>query len=332
MLSLVLPTYNEAQNLPSLVDFLDGVLSTIAHEIIIVDDNSPDGTWRVAQNLAERFSSVRVMRRIGTRGLSSAVIDGFDAAHGDILAVMDADGQHDSALLLKLLGAIDAGAGVAIGSRYAPGGSVGDWVTDRRIISTIGTFLSRRLSNVQVSDPLGGFFMMRTQLFKSIRPHIHPSGFKILLEVLAHIPPSTPVAEVPLIFRSRLHGESKLSLAVHLAFCAQILRLALIRFYRLLRHSSALLFMMISTLLILVLVPRAFLLRTLFLNTSVRSTVSTALREIADHQGWLLSDITLLSVTPDTVTLTHRPHLRVPTPTTFCTMTLSTTSLTCTDD
>ena len=117
MLSLVLPTYNEADNLPELVPALEALLAGLPYEIIVVDDDSPDGTWRVALDLARQRDRVRVIRRVGRRGLSSAVVEGFLAAKGDVLAVADADGQHDLALLPKLYDAVRAGANVAVGSR-----------------------------------------------------------------------------------------------------------------------------------------------------------------------------------------------------------------------
>lgn len=102
MLSLILPTYNEAANIAALIDNIDGVLQSVPYEVIIVDDNSPDGTWKVAEGLVSQHPALRVLRRIGRKGLSSAVVEGFDMARGDILAVMDADGQHDALLLHKI--------------------------------------------------------------------------------------------------------------------------------------------------------------------------------------------------------------------------------------
>lgn len=330
MLSLILPTYNEAQNLPTLIDLLDGVLRDIPHEIIIVDDNSPDGTWRVAQMLAQDFPSVRVLRRIGKKGLSSAVVDGFDAAAGDIVAVMDADGQHDSALLLAMYRMIEHHtADIVIGSRYVPGGSVGDWVRDRRIISTIGTFLCNRLSVSPVSDPLGGFFMMRHALYKDIRPSLKPTGFKILLEVLANVPETARLHELPLIFRPRLHGESKLSLRVHIDFLLQVLRLSLRKFFHGTLRGFTPMFWGIVAVIACILLPRVYALLPLYTSSSLRHQVQSALESVALKQGWLLSDMPLQSVSPTIVTFTHRDHGRYSAHVERCTLTLSTQDLSC---
>ena len=204
MLSLVLPTYNEAANITALIDNIDGVLQSVPHEIIVVDDDSPDGTWKVAEGLTRKHPALRVLRRVGRKGLSSAVTEGFDMARGNVLAVMDADGQHDAMLLHTMLASLKSGAELSIGSRYVAGGSVGDWVTDRRIISSAGTIVAKALSRVRVSDPLGGFFALRKELYVSVRPSLRPTGFKILLEILANVPSSTRISEIPLVFRMRL--------------------------------------------------------------------------------------------------------------------------------
>lgn len=331
MLSLILPTFNEAQNLPSLVELLASVLVGTPHEIIIVDDNSPDGTWRVAQMLAERQPFLRVVRRIGRRGLSSAVVDGFDAATGDVLAVMDADGQHDVALVLSMLGAITGGADVVIGSRYMPGGSVGAWVRDRRIISRIGTFLCNRLSVAPVTDPLSGFFVMRRSLFQKIRTALRPTGFKILLEILAHVPEGARVTEQALVFRPRLHGESKLSWSVHFAFVLQVARLAVWRLCRASLRSLGPVFWAAVLTASVLLLPRAWSLRTLLMDASTRGAVSAALRIAADRQGWLLSDIQLTSVTREAILLTHQSYRRVASPSVSCSLRLHPPVLACDD-
>lgn len=332
MLSLVLPTYNEAQNLAPLIEMLEVTLRDIPHEILIVDDNSPDGTWRVAQMLAERLPTLRVLRRIGRRGLSSAVVDGFDAATGDILAVMDADGQHDAALLVTMVTRMEHDADIVIGSRYMPGGSVGAWVRDRRIISSIGTFLSNRLSVAPVTDPLSGFFAVRRTAYLAARQRLRPSGFKILLELLAHLPRGLRVIEIPLMFRPRMHGESKLTLSVHVAFALQIVRLALRQFFRAFVGGLAPVFWLAVLVTILVLLPRVWALRFLLLDADVRERTSVALRSVADRQGWLLSDVTLLSVTSSSATLLHQPHGRfLPRDRRHCLLVFDPLLLTCDD-
>ena len=217
-LSVILPTYNEAQNLPHLVPRVVETLRSIRHEIIVVDDDSPDGTWRVGEALGDRFAEVRVLRRVGRRGLASAVIEGFLAAKGAVLAVADADGQHDFQLLPELLAAVEAGAGVAVASRYVPGGSVGAWDERRYAMSRLATRLAQRLCRVPVADPMSGYFAVSRSTFQDALPRLNPVGFKILLDLLAHLPPDTVVRELPLRFADRLHGESKLSRLVQLQF------------------------------------------------------------------------------------------------------------------
>lgn len=329
MLSLVLPTYNEAANITNLIDILDAVLHTIPHEIIVVDDDSPDGTWKVAEHLTRSHASVRVLRRVGRRGLSSAVTEGFDMAQGDMLAVMDADGQHDPELLLRLVTALRDGAGMVIGSRYVEGGSVGDWVTDRRIISKAGTALALGIARVRVSDPLGGFFAMKASLYKQIRTKLRPTGFKILLEILAHIPADTTVAEIPLIFRMRLHGRSKLSLKVHCEFAWQVLRLAFGRLFSGSCWFCATVFFGAVIAGAVILLPRAWDLRLLAIRPPLRSATATALKSVTDKQGWLFSDIELVSVETGSIAFVHREHRRNPAPAERCTYTFMTSSLVC---
>lgn len=331
MLSLVLPTYNEAANLTSLIGHIDGVLQQTPHEIIIVDDDSPDGTWKVAESLKREHPSLKVLRRIGRKGLSSAVTEGFDMAAGDVLVVMDADGQHDATLILKLLLAIQSGADIAIGSRYVAGGSVGEWVTDRRVISSAGTLLAKVLSHVPVSDPLSGFFAIRATLYKDIRPYLKPTGFKILLEVLANVPPKSRVVEVPLVFRMRLHGQSKLSLRVQLDFLGQVLRLGTVRIFSGIAEMCGLLFWSAVIVTIAVLLPRLWAMRFLYIDPAVRAATEQAVRTAALRQGWLLSDISVLRSGKTSVSIVHREHRRNPAKPQYCTITFSSKELRCED-
>jgi dolichol-phosphate mannosyltransferase len=218
MLSLVLPTYNEAANLGELVPQIRAILHAIPHEIIVVDDDSPDRTWETALKLARELPELRVIRRIGRRGLSSAVIEGFLAATGDVLAVADADGQHDYTLLPRLYESVRGGTDVAIGSRYVAGGAVGQWDERRHALSRIATRLAQTLCRVQAEDPMSGFFAIGRATFEDTLPRLNPKGFKILLDLLVHIPPGAVVRELPFTFGIRIHGESKLSRRVQLEF------------------------------------------------------------------------------------------------------------------
>ncbi len=218
MLSLILPTYNESENLPELLPKLEDTLSGIPHEIIIVDDDSPDKTWRVAQEIGHDRDDIHVIRRVGRRGLSSAVIEGFLSAKGEVLVVMDADGQHDMSILPKLYKSVQGGNGIAIGSRYIEGGSVGEWDERRHLMSRVATTLALKVCRVKVGDPMSGFFAINSTLFQKIASHLNPKGFKILLDLLVCVPKNTKVEEVPFTFSTRLHGESKLSKRVQIEF------------------------------------------------------------------------------------------------------------------
>lgn len=218
MISLILPTYNEAENIPLLVPKIVKALQKIPFEIFIVDDDSPDETWKVAQNIAKKIDNVHVIRRIDRRGLSSAVIDGFLAAKGDVLAVMDADGQHDMSKIVDLYAAVQKNTGIAIGSRYIEGGSIGEWDEQRYFMSRMATRLAKKLCAVQVQDPMSGFFAIHRTAFEKALPSLNPKGFKILLDLLVHIPADTTVVEVPFTFGVRTHGSSKLSRRVQLEF------------------------------------------------------------------------------------------------------------------
>jgi dolichol-phosphate mannosyltransferase len=218
MFSLVLPTYNEAENLPELLPKIREVLKDIPHEIIVVDDDSPDHTWEVALHLTQEMQDAHVIRRVGRRGLSSAIIEGFLAAKGDVLGVMDADGQHDIDLLPRIYSVVQGNTDLAIGSRYVEGGSIGTWDERRHALSRLATNLARWLCKVRVEDPMSGFFAIRRSTFEATMPTLNPKGFKLLLDILVHAPRTTRVQEIPLQFGVRTHGESKLSRRVQIEF------------------------------------------------------------------------------------------------------------------
>ncbi len=228
-MSVVVPTYNEAGNLPVLLDRLSQVLSGSSHEIIVVDDDSPDGTWRIALERSAIDPRIRVIRRMDDRGLSSAVLAGMDAASGSVLAVLDADLQHDEAILPDLIAAVGSGrADVAIGSREAPGGSYGEFGRARRLLSYIGAKVASTALGVDVSDPMSGYFALSSDRYATIRPSVNPRGFKILLDVLANGERPT-VEDVGYRFRARRSGDTKLSGGVIAAFGLSVAELALAR-------------------------------------------------------------------------------------------------------
>lgn len=205
--SIILPTYNEAENLREVVPRIAALDK--AYEIVVVDDNSPDGTANVAEDLAHYYP-VKLLKRSGKLGLASAVIDGVvQRAMGDIVVVMDADLSHDERIIPQLVAGVEAGSDIAIGSRFASGGSTEDSRL-RRILSWCAKQVARFILNVRVQDPMSGFFALRRDRFIATAPRLKPRGFKILLEVLVRLRPEK-VTEVGFRFRSRRKGESKLN-------------------------------------------------------------------------------------------------------------------------
>ncbi|MBR33294.1 MAG: hypothetical protein CMN77_18485 [Spirochaetaceae bacterium] len=209
-LSVILPTYNESTNLPILLGKLRTALSEVSHEILVVDDNSPDRTWEIAEDIATKDDSIRVIRRITDRGLSSAVITGMEVAEGEIFAVMDADLQHDEALLPRMVQTLQGGFDLVVGSRAEEGGSYGQWSRRRRFISWVATFLARLFLPLEIKDPMSGFFALKRDVFEKSANRINPRGFKILLEFIGRTP-GLKMKELGYHFRNRQHGETKLS-------------------------------------------------------------------------------------------------------------------------
>ncbi len=213
--SIIIPAFNERQNIETLTDRIAAVLTDISWEVIIVDDDSPDGTAEEARRLYRRDPRVRVIQRMGRRGLSSACIEGMLASSAPILAVMDADLQHDPALLPKMIAAIESGtADLVIGSRYVDGGGVGDWEQGRARASRLATKLAQSFTRVAVEDPMSGYFMVRRDIIDRHARDLSGIGFKILLDIILTCGSDLKVQEIPLQFGRREHGESKLSAGV----------------------------------------------------------------------------------------------------------------------
>lgn len=223
-LSVISPTLNEAENVPRLVEELGLALRGLDYEILIVDDNSPDLTWSVAQTIASTNPRVRTLRRMQNPGLGLAVMDGFSAAQGDIIACIDADLQHDPSILSKMIEEFDKGADVVVGSRHVEGGGTGDWDRFRRLQSWFATRIAQFLLGIRLKDPMSGYFLISRKDFEGIKQDLNGNGFKILLEILANLG-SAQVMEVPYVFRSRTRGESKLSGAVIFQYFQQVWRL-----------------------------------------------------------------------------------------------------------
>jgi dolichol-phosphate mannosyltransferase len=194
------------------------------HEIIIVDDNSSDRTWELAEEIAESNARVRVLRRMVNPGLSASVIDGFSAARGVFVACIDSDLQHEPTILQQMLGELLNGHDLAIGCRYMAGGRTGNWQSSRRWISLMATKMAQLFLGITLRDPLSGYFMMRRDDFLRIRDRLDGSGFKILLEVVANAEAAS-IIEVPYSFRPRVAGASKLTSTVALRYLYQLWRI-----------------------------------------------------------------------------------------------------------
>ncbi len=224
-LSVISPTFNEAENIPRLVEQLGQALSHIDYEILVVDDNSPDLTWSVAEQISLTNPRVRVLRRTCNPGLGSAVIEGFCAAKGDAVACIDADLQHDPGILPKMLEELCEGSDAVVGSRYVNGGGTGRWNWQRRFASWTATKMAQILVGVNLKDPMSGYFLMWRKDFARVQSELNGNGFKILLEVLAKLQPSV-VTEIPYTFGLRKFGQSKLSRKIVLQYLTQLLRLS----------------------------------------------------------------------------------------------------------
>lgn len=208
--SLVSPTYNEAQNVIEFIETAHAALGPISHEIIIVDDDSPDGTWRIVEEFSRKNPWARVLRRTTERGLSSAVIRGWDVAKGGILGVMDADMSHDEKILPLLIEKIRSGADLACGSRRVPGGGADKWPWYRRLTSWVAIQIAKLVLGVRLTDPTSGFFVLKRELFESCRETLYPEGYKILLELYCKGRPAR-VEDVAFVFKDRRQGYSKLT-------------------------------------------------------------------------------------------------------------------------
>lgn len=229
-ITIVSPTYNEAENVSRLAEEVHAALSEIDYELLIADDDSPDRTWAVAQELATTNPHIRVLRRTTGRGLSSAVIEGILASSGEYVAVIDADLQHNPAILPQMIAALDSGAEIVVGSRYVEGGGTGKWNAVRRCQSWVATKLAKSLLGVELKDPMSGYFILRRSDFNRVEKQLDSGGFKILLEIIARLAPSR-LREVPYTFRTRVAGQSKLSSKVVLQYLGQLWRLSSVSRY-----------------------------------------------------------------------------------------------------
>ena len=214
-LTVVIPTLNERENIAPLLERLDLTLAGTRWEVVFVDDDSTDGTPELVREIGRADARVRCLHRIGRRGLSTACIEGILASASPFIAVMDADLQHDEALLPGMLNTLrHEPCDIVVGSRYVTGGGVGEWNKTRASMSGFATQLSRLICKTEVADPMSGFFMLRRDVFETAVRDLSGQGFKLLLDLLASLPTPPRLKELPYQFRNRRYGESKLDTMV----------------------------------------------------------------------------------------------------------------------
>jgi dolichol-phosphate mannosyltransferase len=223
-LSVIVPTFNERDNVTVLYRRLEATLTNVAWEVVFVDDNSPDGTWDVVRALAQKDSRVRCVRRIGRRGLSGACIEGILASSAPFAAVIDADLQHDETQLPKMLLLLASDqADLVVGSRYIEGYKSEGFNKQRAGASALATEVAKKMLRVEIADPMSGFFMVRRDRFEELAPKLSVHGFKILLDLVATAHGTLRAVEIPYTFGARQHGESKLDSMVALDFIGLVL-------------------------------------------------------------------------------------------------------------
>jgi dolichol-phosphate mannosyltransferase len=225
VLTVVVPCYNERPNVAPLVAKLDAALFGIAWEAVFVDDNSPDGTTAEVRRIAQTDPRVRCIRRIGRRGLSSAVIEGALSSSAQFVAVIDGDMQHDETRLPEMLAALQSGKyDLAVGSRYVEGGDDAGLASRwRHVLSNGGIRLAHLFLPIRLSDPMSGFFMLPRPLFEQLATTLTGQGFKILLDLALSSPAPLRVIEIPSVFHERVAGESKLDALVLVQFAGLLL-------------------------------------------------------------------------------------------------------------
>lgn len=223
-LSVIVPTYEERGNLRLITHALREALDGIDYEIIFVDDDSPDGTSAAARTLAQSDTRVRVIQRIGRKGLASAVVEGLLASSAPYLAVIDADLQHDETILPQMLAKLKSESlDIVIGSRNSGGGSMGAFKKERVALSDAGRRLSQWVCGTSVSDPMSGYFVLTRSFFHEVAHSLSLIGFKILVDLLASARRPVRVGEAGYRFRNRLHGESKIDILVGLEYLELLL-------------------------------------------------------------------------------------------------------------
>ena len=215
-LSIVIPTYNERENISKILEKLRKSLRAVRYEIVFVDDNSPDGTSDEVKLFMQKSPDIHLIHRIGRRGLSGAIIEGILASNSSLVGVMDCDLQHDETKLLEMLALFkkNNSLDLVIGSRFTENGGISDGAFSkfRELGSKVVTFMIKKLLNINSSDPLSGFFMVKRNSFKRHSENLQTQGFKILADFLVTSGKTIDVEEVGYSFKNRVLGESKMSL------------------------------------------------------------------------------------------------------------------------
>jgi dolichol-phosphate mannosyltransferase len=218
-LSVVVPTYRESANVPVLFERLKTVLDGLPWEMIVVDDDSPDGTYDVAFAIAVKDSRLRCLRRVNRSGLAGAVIEGWLASSADFVAVIDGDLQHDESIIPNMYSALAADQGdLVVGTRIPDAATPAGLSPARQRLSDLGAWFFQRMAGIKVKDPMSGFFMTKRAIVARLAPQLSPDGFKILVDVILSANGGLKIVESTYVFRQRQAGESKLSPLVGLDF------------------------------------------------------------------------------------------------------------------
>ncbi len=230
-LSIIIPTYNEKNNIAPLIQSLRSALEDVEWEVVFVDDDSPDGTSKLLRDYALKDNRVRVIQRLGRRGLASACIEGVLSSSSPYICIMDADLQHDEGLLNQMLDSLrNEDLDLVIGSRYTDQGNADAMPYYRKKLSEAANWFSNRMFGVNITDPMSGYFMFTRHYFESVQYKLSGRGFKILLDMLISSHQPVRFKELPYVMRQRQHGESKLDFLVIWDFLIQIINRVLGKF------------------------------------------------------------------------------------------------------
>lgn len=231
--SIVIPTYNERENVGELISRIEKLLHDMDYQIIVADDDSPDKTWELVDDISVKNKRVSCIRRQGKeRGLSPSIVDGFNQAQGEIFAVIDGDLQHDESFLPKML-KLGEEYDIVLGTRHADGGGIeGGWPLSRRIVSKMAALAARLILGITVTDPMSGYFVVRRDIYQHIKDKMNPKGFKIFLEVLFWSKifcKDLKLKESGIIFRPRTAGKSKLGAKVIFEYFTSLIQMRFAR-------------------------------------------------------------------------------------------------------